>query len=149
MEKDNYRISLIIFVLLVPILSVLQYLSLSPVLNYGFTPDDWGLLLFYKTLGDNPLSKIGYVWEVKGAYTTGPIYFIGILNDFFGLNYQAYQITNIVLKTLATLSVFPLILIIFKRRLLAVLTTFFYGTSYMGSRSLEYVVKGTDYLAII
>ena len=126
-----------------------QYLLLGLILNYGFTPDDWGLLLFYKTLGHNPLSQILYVWSVKGAYTTGPIYFIGILNDFFGLNYQAYQITNIVLKTLATLSLFPLILIIFKRRSLAFLTTILYGISYMGSRSLEYVVKGTDYLAII
>ncbi|MBI2600872.1 hypothetical protein HYW42_02865, partial [Candidatus Daviesbacteria bacterium] len=117
--KTLYKTNLQLFLLLILIIGVSQYLFFGLVLNYGFTPDDWGLLLFYKTLGDNPLSQIPYVWSVKGAYTTGPIYFIGILNDFFGLNYQAYQITNIVLKTLATLSLFPLILIVFKRKLLA------------------------------
>lgn len=143
------RTNLLFFLILILITLLLQYLLLRLVFNYGFTPDDWGLLLFYKTLGDNPLSKIAYVWSIKGAYTTSQVYFIGILNSFFGLNYQYYQITNIILKTLATLSLYPLILIIFKKRLLAFLTTFLYGISYMASRSLEYAVKGTDYLAII
>lgn len=147
--KNIKLILFVLFVLLLPSLYFLQYLSLSPVLNYGFTPDDWGLLLFYKTLGDNPLSKLPYVWSVKGAYTTGPIYFIGLLSELFNLSYQSYHLTNIVLKTIATLSVYPLILVIFKRKLLAFLTTILYGMSFMGSRSLEYVVKGTDYLAII
>lgn len=146
---NNWQINLLIFFILVFIVGWMQYLLLGIVLNYGFTPDDWGLLLFYKELGDNPFSKIAYVWSVKGAYTTSQVYFIGLLNDFFGLNYQAYQITNIIFKTLATLSLFPLILIVFKRKLLAFLTTILYGMSYMSSRSLEYVVKGTDYLAII
>jgi hypothetical protein len=119
------------------------------VLQLGFTPDDWRLLFFYQSLGDNPFSKILYVWSVKGAYTTSQVYYIGILNYFFGLNYQLYQVTNIVIKTIATVSIFPLVLIIFKRRLLAFLTTLLYGASFMGSKSLEYVVKGTDYLAII
>ncbi len=146
--KILYKTDLQIFLLLIFIVGISQYLLLGLVLKYGFTPDDWGLLFFYKTLGDNPLSKIAYVWSVKGAYTTGPLYFIGILNDFFGLNYSAYQITNIILKVLATISLYPLILIIFKNRTLAFLTALLYGMSYMASRSLEYVVKGTDYLAI-
>lgn len=137
-----------LFFLLIFIVVISQYLLLGPVLKYGLTPDDWGMLFFYKTLGANPLAKIVYVWSVKGAYTTGPIYFIGILNDFFGLNYQSYQVANIILKILATLSLYPLILLVFKNRLLAFLTVFLYGISYISSRSLEYVVKGTDYLAI-
>lgn len=145
----NRQINWLLFFILAFIVGYTQYLLLGLVFNYGFTPDDWGLLFFYKTLGNDPLSKIPYVWSIKGAYTTSQVYFIGILNNLFGLNYQAYQITNIIFKTLATLSLYPLILIIFKRKLLAFLTTLLYGMSYMGSRSLEYVVKGTDYLAII
>ncbi len=148
-KLNRYRNLIILFVFSIPILYLLQYFAVSPVLNYGFTPDDWGLLFFYKSLGPDPLSKIPYVWSLKGAYTTSQVYFIGTLNHFFNLDYQAYQITNIILKTLATLSLYPLILIVFKRRSLAFLTTIIYGLSYMASRSLEYVVKGTDYLAII
>ena len=149
MKETKLLKDFLLFFILVFVIGFLQCLLLGLVLKYGFTPDDWGLLLFYKTLGDNPLSKIAYVWSIKGAYTTSQVYFIGILNSFFGLNYSAYQITNIILKILATLSLFPLILIVFKNRTLAFLTTFLYGISYMASRSLEYVVKGTDYLAII
>lgn len=146
--KILFKTNLHLFFLFIFIVVISQCLLLGPVLKYGFTPDDWGMLFFYKTLGDDPLAKIVYVWSVKGAYTTGPIYFIGILNDFFGLNYQSYQVANIILKILATLSLYPLILLVFKNRLLAFLTVFLYGISYMSSRSLEYVVKGTDYLAI-
>ena len=147
--KILFKTNLQLFFLLILIVGISQYLLFGLALKYGFTPDDWGLLFFYKTLGNNPLAQIPYVWSVKGAYTTGPIYFIGILNDFFNFHYQYFQITNIVLKTLATLALFPLTLVVFKRRLLAFLTTILYGMSYMASRSLEYVVKGTDYLAII
>lgn len=135
--------------LLFLVVGFLQYFLLGLILEYGFTPDDWRLLFFYKTLGSDPVSKISYVWSIKGAYTTSQVYFIGILNSFFGLNYQSYHVVNIIIKLIATVSIYPLILVIFKRKLLAFLVTTIYGMSYLGSRSLEYVVKGTDYLAII
>src|SRR3989344_5614068 len=114
--KILFKTNLQLFFLLIFIVGISQYLLFGLALKYGFTPDDWGLLFFYKTLGNNPLAQILYVWSVKGVYTTGPIYFIGILNDFFNFLYQYFQITNIVLKTLATLVLFPLTLVVFKRR---------------------------------
>lgn len=146
---EKWTSNLFIIFLLFLIVGFLQYFLFNLILEYGFTSDDWRLLSFYKTLGDNPVSKIAYVWSIKGAYTTSQVYFIGILNSFFGLNYQSYHIANIVIKLVATVSIYPLILVIFKRKLPAFFTTIIYGISYMGSRSLEYVVKGTDYLAII
>lgn len=146
---SKWQINLLLVFILFLIVGYLQCLFLSLVLQYGFTPDDWRLLFFYKTLGNDPFSKIPYVWSIKGAYTTSQVYFIGLLNSFFGLNYQSYQVTNLIIKVIATISIYPLILIIFRRKLLAFITTILYGMSYMGSRSLEYVVKGTDYLAII
>ncbi|OGE33577.1 hypothetical protein A3D83_01235 [Candidatus Daviesbacteria bacterium RIFCSPHIGHO2_02_FULL_41_10] len=145
----KWKSNLFIVFLLFLIVGSLQYVLLGLILKYGFTPDDWRLLSFYKTLGDDPVSKILYVWSIKGAHTTSQVYFIGVLNGFFSLNYQAYYTVNIILKILATISIYPLVLIIFKRKLLAFLTVIIYGMNYLGSRSLEYVVKGTDYLAII
>lgn len=145
----KWKSDLFFILLLFLIVGFLQFVLLNLILEYGFTPDDWRLLSFYKTLGDNPVSKIAYVWSVKGAHTTSQIYYIGVLNGFLGLNYPAYYVVNIILKILATISIYPLVQIIFKRRLLAFLTVIIYGMNYIGSRSLEYIVKGTDYLAII
>lgn len=143
--NSNFFITFLLFL----VVGFLQYFLLGLILEYGFTPDDWRLLSFYKTLGSDPVSKVAYVWSIKGAHTTSQVYFIGILNSFFGLNYQNYHVANIIIKLLATASIYPLILVIFKRKLLAFMVTTIYGMSYLGARSLEYVVKGTDYLAII
>lgn len=143
--KNNIFLIVMLFVLI----GSLQVFLFNLLLNYGFTPDDWRLVAFYKTLGNNPFSQILFVWSMKGAHTTSQIYFIGVLNIFFGLNYSAFYIVNIIIKIFAAVSIYPLILIIFKRRFLAFVASVVYGMSYVGSLSVEYVVKGTDYLAII
>jgi len=138
------------FVLITLIVVIIQISLLRIILNNGFTADDWVLLFDYKTIGTgmNFLDKLFTVFQTKGMYTTYQVFYIGILESLFKGNYQAYQVTNIILKTLATLSLYPLILIVFKRRLLAFLTTILYAISYSSAGALQFVVKGSDYLAI-
>lgn len=138
------------WVLLIVIVVIIQFSLLKVILNNGFTADDWLLLFDYKTIGfgGNFLDKLLAIFYVKGIYTTYEVVYIGILESLFKGNYEAYQITNIIFKILATLSLYPLILVVFKRRLLAFLTTILYAVSYSSAGALQFVVKGSDYLGI-
>ena len=129
---------------------MIQFFLLKVILNNGFTADDWLLLFDYKTIGSSHdfLDKLFAIFRTKGLYTSYQVLYIGILESLFHGNYQTYQITNIILKALATLSLYPLILVVFKRRLLAFFTTTLYAISYSSSGALQFVVKGSDYLAI-
>lgn len=144
------RSSLGFFLILVPIVFLIQFSLLSIILKNGFTVEEWLLLFEYKTIGSNAnfLDNFFNIFHVRGVYYTPYIFYIGILEGLFKGNYEAYQITNIIFKALATLSLYPLILVLFKRRLLAFLTTILYAVSYSSAGALQFVVKGSDYLAI-
>lgn len=142
----NKKFMLLILVLLV-VLS--QYYLLGGVLTLGFKPDDWILYFSYKLLGPDPLSKIISVWSERGIYTTYQVYYMGLLGSLVGLNYQAFQYINLTLKVLATLSLYPLTLILFKRKLLSFLAVLLFSIAPSAVGPLEFVVKGSDYLAIL
>lgn len=142
------HINLLLFFLLLIIIPLLQYSLLQPVLKQGLTADDWKVLFEYKTYGPAPLFNFLNVWRLMGPYTTSHFYYVGILESLFGLNYEAFQTVNIIIKTVATLIVFPFILIVFKDRLLATFTTILFAVSHSSTGSLQYLLYGTEYLAI-
>lgn len=142
----NKWILLAVMVLLV-VLS--QYFLLGGALTLGFKPDDWILYFSYKLLGPHPLSKIITVWSERGIYTSYQVYYMGLLDSLVGLNYQAFQYINLTFKILATLSLYPLTLILFKRKMLSFLAVLLFAIAPSAVGPLEFVVKGSDYLAII
>ena len=127
---------------------VLQYYLLSGALTLGFKPDDWVLYFGYKLLGQHPWDKISSVWSERGIYTTYQVYYLGLLDSLVGLNYRLIQQISLILKVLASLSLYPLILIIFKNKLLAFLTVLLFCINPASTGPLEFAVKGSDYLAI-
>ncbi len=139
-----------IFIILIPIIFILQFSLLKVILMFGISSEDWLLLFDHKIGGGfgNFFDKLSNIFFDKGIYSTTYIFYIGFLQDLFKGNYQAYQTTNIIFKTLATLSLYPLVLMIFKRRLLAFLTTTLYAISYSSAGALQFVVKGSDYIGI-
>lgn len=139
---------LVIFLSLVIIVFSLQFYLLDLALKIGFKPDDWALYFKYKTLGLHPLSKVLEVWGERGIYTTYQVYYMGLLESIVGFDYRSFQIVNVIFKASATLAVFPLVLVIFKNKSLAVLTTLLFAISHSSVGPLEFVVKGSDYLAI-
>lgn len=138
---------IIIFCLLILVIFI-QYDILKPALKIGLTSDDWSFIFWYKLLGDNPLLKIAEVWSRNGPYTTVPLFYTGLINSLVGFNYQALQITSIFFKVLATLIVFPLVLIAFKNKLLAFLATLFLAMSYPSTGALETAVEPSEYLGM-
>lgn len=135
-------------ILLVSII-ILQYYLLHDSLTLGFKPDDWILYFSYKLLGPEPLSKISSVWSERGIYTTYQVYYMGILDSLFGLNYYLFHWFNLILKILATLSLYPLVQVLFTRKLLSFLAVLLFSIAPSAVGPLEFVVKGSDYVAII
>jgi len=144
----NIAIKSFVIILGIFLIVAVQYYLLRDSLTLGFKPDDWILYFSYKSLGSHPLSKIASVWSERGLYTTYQVYYMGLLDSLFGLNYFLYHWSNLVLKILATVSLYPLILIIFRNKLLAALAVIIFSFSHSAVGPLEFVVKGSDYLAI-
>lgn len=127
----------------------MQYDLLKPAFEIGLTPEDREFILRFKILGPNPLSKIFEVWTQRGAYSTIPIYYIGTIESFTGFNYPLIQFIGIFFKALATLSIFPLVLLVFKNKALAILTTILFAFSYPTTGALETGVEPSEYLGLL
>ena len=128
-----------------------QFILLKPHLQYGFSDVDWGFLSIYKT--ENPYSPSRFIEFLQrggtlGGVYTHQIYYIGIQNDLFGLNFQSFQITTHVFKILAILVMFPLFLAISGSSLVAFISTIFFGFSYSAVGTMYTVVTSSDYSAI-
>lgn len=135
------------FIVTIAFCILLSFIFLQPILKNGLTGEDWQLLFEYKTYPE-PLNRILYVWKEKGPYTTIQFYYIGILEKLFGLNYQLFQIINIIFKIFASVTLFILISKIFKDNLLASISAIVFSMIHSSAGSLQYVVKGTEYLGL-
>lgn len=137
-----------VFAYILLLCTILNFLFLQPVLKNGLTGDDWDLIFAYQAFDPNPLSKIVDAWIIKGPYTTIQFYYIGLLEEFLGINYQLFQIINICFKIFASITLFILISKIFKDYLLASVSAIIFSIIHSSAGALSYVVKGTEYLAI-
>lgn len=137
-----------IFILTLLVCTILTFLFLQVALKNGLTGDDWQLLFAYKTFDPQPLNKILDAWMIRGPYTTIQFYYIGILEGFFGLNYQLFQIINICFKIFASITLFLLISKIFKSFSLASISAVIFSIIHSSAGAFKHVVKGTEYLGI-
>lgn len=111
--------------------------------------EDWPFLPIYKHLNATVIEKLIYIWtNIGGLHTTAQILYLGIISQIFDSHYQTYHIAGVILKGISALTLFPLILIIFKSRFLAFLTTIIYSISAGAAGPLIWVVKGGEYLAV-
>lgn len=139
-------LSLLIFILIV---SFSQALILKTHLEFGFSPDDVRLISDFIALGPNPFSKFIQVWQdLGGPHIVNPLYYNGILFNFFGFNYQAYQVTALIFKILSIVSFYLLIQVVFRNRLLSFISGLIYSFHYGSVGSVEMVARTQDYLVI-
>lgn len=125
-------LSLIVFIVLIPLIFVIESNLLAPHLKYGFADVDWGYLYQYKQLGEAPLTKIFQVWKGVGVYTYGP-YYMGIVEHFFPIddfNFIDFHRTTHFFKFLSAIFLFPFILALTGKRILAALATILYAVAY-------------------
>lgn len=118
-------------------------------LQYGFFTDDWNDLAAYKIVVKNPVLDLPDAWKTLGSHRFAHAYYMGILYEFYGNNYILYNITNQLLKALSAFTLFPVIYLLFKSRLLATLTAFFYVIHPSPYGALDIVSRGEDFIAVI
>lgn len=138
-----------VFFLCAVIVFITQFNIYKPVIDYGlFIPEDFAFIVNYKAIDLNFFSKILYFWTSSGLHVSAEIFHAGILSDFLGANYSGYHVVNVILKAFATLSLFPLLLILFKNTRLAFFATVLFGISSAAGGSFLWVAKGSEFLGI-
>lgn len=139
------------FALLTIIVVISQIIILKPHLKYGFSDVDWGYLALYKTRDHfSPSQFIKYLKTpgTQGGIYTQQIYYIGIQEDLFGLDFESFNKTTHFFKILATLACYPIFLIISGSVLVAFIATLLLAFSYSGIGTMYTVISSVDYLAI-
>ncbi len=150
MQIKNFRLPFLVFLILIPIVILLEYFLLKPHLRYGFADVDWSFLLSFKEISmsyHNPISHLLGAWKIWGVYTY-QVYYIGLIEKFFGMDYQNFQIVTHVFKIIATLSLYPLIFFVTKSKLAAFLTTIIYAVAYSSVGVMYTVVTSGLFVAI-
>lgn len=146
--KSFVSSKLFLIFLIVGVVSIsLQIFLLQPIFHLGLAHDDWILITRYKLMGSNPLAEFFNFYKKVGPYLTTDGFYITSLYSLFHENYPNYYIINTLVKSFAILAVFPFVLLLFKSRLLAALTTLLYAASYSATGSFELASKGTNYLS--
>lgn len=141
--KEVFFLTVFIF-----IISLSQYITLKPHLQFGFSPDDVRLISDYISLGSNPLLKFNEIWQSFGPHVINPLYYDGILFNFFGFDYQGYQIASLIFKILSVVTFYILIQTIFRKSLLSFISGLIFSFHYGAAGSLEMVARTQDYLVI-
>lgn len=132
MDRINLKAASLPFLILVPVVILLQSFILKPHLRYAFADVDWKILLEFKETYMLPLSPVDHflkLWNQMGIYAY-QAYYIGLIEKFFGIDYKNFQIITHIFKIIATISIFPVILFVTRSKMAAILTTLIYAVSY-------------------
>lgn len=140
--------NLFILFFLIIIVSISQFIIAKKHLEFGFFIDDWLFLSSFRAYITDPILDILNGWKNIGSHNFAHSYYIGILHNFFGLNYLSYNLLNQILKIIATLTLYPLILIISRNKLLAFFSTIFFSIHYSPYGTLDNASRGEDFIAI-
>lgn len=143
-DKKNL---LILFVLLFTSL-ILNSLIFSRQLDYGFRDVDWQVLYYFKLFGR--LSPEHLLKEIKvfGVYIPES-YYVGLLEKIIGLNFaKLHQITHFFM-IVSGLSVYVVVLTIFRRKLLAFISSVLYTISFTHAGALFQLSSGGYFLTTI
>lgn len=140
-----------IFLLLVPVLIYIEFELLKPHLKFGFSDVDWGFLVAYhryKLLFPNIFENFFNTIQAGGIYAH-QAYYIGIMSEFFGLNFEWYQLVSNIFKILSTILAYPLFYIVTKSRLSAIFGVILFIFSYPAVGTMYTTVTSSDYTAVL
>lgn len=148
MKKISFR-NFIWILFLTVIVFALQFILAGKQLEYGFYNDDWYVLAWYKQEVSNPILDIPKAWRTIGSHNFVHAYYMGLLFDFFKYDYFYYHLINTSFKVLAVLSLFPVILLLFKKKFFAVLATLVFAIHFSPFGVIYHVIGGEGSLIVI
>ncbi len=144
LKKENLLTAILLLFLIV----ILNGLVFSNQLNYGFRDVDWQVLYYFKSFGKLSLNHLIPEIKVLGVYIPES-YYVGLLEKWIGLNFSQLHLFTHLLKVISAISLYVLILRVFKRKRLAFLTSLIYTVSYTHAGVLFQLSSGGYFLAII
>lgn len=137
-----FKVTPLILVLLI---TIFQFILLKPIIGQGLTNEDYAGLFAARLYKNSIVSDPVNTWLKIGPHNASHFFYLGFLDLLFGENYNMYLITGIFLKMLATFSLYPLILVVFKNRILAFLGTLIYGLSFASAGALALYSVSDEY----
>ncbi len=143
-QHQEVLFSLSLFLLIL----ILHYAILHPILGMSLHGDDWRYRLYSKSLDGHHFASILDNLK-KTNNSLYPIYHFYFLEKIWGFNVRDFQITNIFIKCLVGVSAYLLAKLLFKDRLLAIVTALLFTVGFTASASLEWVMLGSDYLSLL
>ncbi len=141
--------NLVLIVILIIIVFASQFILARKQLDYGFYNDDWYVLGWYKQVVGNPILDMPKAFKEIGPHNFVHAYYMGVMFDFFKLNYPYYHVINTLLKALAVLSFFPVVYLLFKSKFLAFLATFIFAVHFSPYGVIYHVIGGEGSLVVI
>lgn len=144
LDKKNVLSS----VLLVLVTLVINNLIFSNQLNYGFRDVDWVMLYYFNFFDNLSLNHLLEAANFFGVYTY-ELYYVGFLEKFLGLNFVHLHQATQLFKIITAICLYILVLKIFKRKLLAILSSLMYTISYTHAGALFMLATGGYFLATI
>lgn len=148
MKKILYKKELFILGLLFIAIFILNKLIFGLQLDYGFRDIDWMSLYYYKLFKVFSLNNLIEVIKVNGVYTH-QVYYVGFLEQIFGINFKLLHLSSQIFKIFAAISLYFLIIIVFRNRLLAFLTSILYTISYTHAGPLFQLSTGSYFPGVI
>lgn len=136
MDRTSILSPVIIFITLVFFVVFSQIILLKPIVGQGLTNEDYVGLYAVRVSKDTIFSSPVSYWMKVGIHDATHNLYIAFLDLLFGENYNMYLYTSIFIKIVATLLLYPLILLLTKNKLLAFISTFLYGISYSSAGAL-------------
>lgn len=149
----SVRLSIFFAIFLVLFVLSLNYFFLHDFFGYGLTNEDIPFLRDYKSeskyADNNYLVRIYKTWVHAGPNWAHQAMYVGTLDQLFPYNWELTQKLNFIWKVLAALSIFPVLWVLTKRKLLASLATLLYAGLPSSNGSLTINCTGTEYLGVI
>lgn len=139
---------LLLVAFLALILFFLNNFIFGKQLDYGFRDVDWMSLYYYKLFGNFSLNHFLQILKANGAYTH-QVYYVGFLEQIFGLNFKLLHLSSQIFKVLAAITLYLLVLKVSGNKLLAFLTSVLYTISYTHAGVLFQLSTGSYFPGVI
>lgn len=143
-----HKKNLLLISLLILTLFFINKIFFGLQLAYGFRDVDWEMLYYFKSLGPLSFDHLVSAYKLMGAYTY-QLYYVGFLEQITGLNFSQLHQASQLFKVISAFSVYFLVLAIFKRKLLAVLSSLIYSINYTHAGALFMLATGGYFFASI
>lgn len=127
---------------------ILQSIIFADQLKYGFRDVDWQVLYYYKIFGKLSFNHLVSAYKLMGAYTY-ELYYVGLLEKILGLDFTLLHQASQLFKIITAISFYFIMAKIFKRKLLAFLSSIIYTISYTHAGPLFMLSTGGYFFATI